>query len=97
MNGTRKFRFDNTVYGHKTVKETLNAMQHGNCCFCESKITHISFGDVEHFRPKAGYKQNGTEKLQTPGYYWLVYDWENLLLSCERCNREYNKEFVSAG
>ena len=21
-----------------------------------------------------------------PGYYWLAFDWENLLVSCEKCN-----------
>ncbi|MCX7112967.1 MAG: hypothetical protein NTX45_23190 [Proteobacteria bacterium] len=29
--------------------------------------------------------------MQKPGYYWLAYAWDNLLLSCERCNRQYKK------
>jgi len=89
--GKGSFDFDSAVYGHKTVKQALIDMQHGKCCFCESKILHIASGDVEHYRPKAGYRQNRDEALRKPGYYWLAYAWENLLLSCERCNRQCKK------
>jgi uncharacterized protein (TIGR02646 family) len=89
--GKRSFDFDNAVYGHNTVKQTLIIMQHGKCCFCESKILHIAYGDVEHYRPKAGYRQNSEDAMQKPGYYWLAYSWDNLLLCCERCNRQYKK------
>lgn len=89
--GKQAFNFDSDIYGHTTVKTTLEEMQHGKCCFCESKIKHIGFGDVEHYRPKAGYKQTTKDKLQKPGYYWLAYSWNNLLFCCERCNRHYKK------
>lgn len=26
-----------------------------------------------------------------PGYYWLAYDWKNLLFSCQICNQRYKK------
>jgi uncharacterized protein (TIGR02646 family) len=89
--GKLAFAFDGDIYGHATVKAALKEMQRGKCCFCESKLTHITFGDVEHYRPKSGYKQTAKGKLEKPGYYWLVYEWRNLLLSCERCNRQYKK------
>ncbi len=92
--GKRIFKsdsFDSKVSGHQTVKQALILMQHGKCCFCESKILHIAPGDVEHYRPKAGYRQNSEDAMQKPGYYWLAYAWDNLLLSCERCNRQYKK------
>lgn len=85
--GERKFEFDSDIYGHKTVKESLIKAQHGKCCFCESNITHIAYGDVEHFRPKAGYKQNKNDSLGRPGYYWLAYEWTNLFFSCQICNQ----------
>lgn len=89
--GKRKFDFKSGIYGHETVKNALIAMQHDKCCFCESKITHISYGDVEHYRPKGGYKQDDSEPLQPLGYYWLAYTWDNLLLSCTLCNQQYKK------
>lgn len=90
-NGTQSFSFDSGVYGHASVKESLIAAQHGKCCFCEAKITHISYGDVEHFRPKAGYRQRPEDELGRPGYYWLAYDWSNLYLSCQLCNQRHKK------
>lgn len=89
--GTRTFPFDSKIYGHPEVKERLLAMQHGKCAFCESQIDHISYGDVEHFRPKGGVQQHGCDPLIKPGYYWLAYEWSNLLLSCQLCNQRHKK------
>lgn len=88
QNGSR-FNFDSKIYGHTTVKESLENIQNNKCCFCESKYKHITSGDVEHFRPKAAYTQGKESKYPfiRPGYFWLAYDWDNLLVSCEVCNR----------
>jgi hypothetical protein len=88
--GERKFSFDAKIYGHKTVKEALIKAQHDKCFLCESKITHISHGDVEHFRPKAAYRQSAGDTLHT-GYYWLAYEWSNLFLACQLCNQVFKK------
>lgn len=85
-----KFRSD--IYGASDVKESLRTAQHDKCCFCESKITHISYGDIEHFRPKAGYCDlQGT--MIKPGYFWLAYDWSNLMLSCTLCNQRHKRNY----
>lgn len=84
-------KFDHTVYGAREVKRTLRAAQHDKCCFCESQITAVAFGDVEHFRPKASVRQSLDEPERKPGYYWLAYDWANLYLSCEQCNRRHKQ------
>jgi uncharacterized protein (TIGR02646 family) len=90
--GKTGFDFDNKIYGHEDVKNLLRTVQDGKCCFCEAKIAHISYGDVEHYRPKAGWIQKD-EKLNRPGYYWLAYDWDNLFLSCEICNQRHKKNY----
>lgn len=89
--GDRAFKFDPKIYGHKTVKEALIKAQHDKCFLCESKITHISHGDVEHFRPKGGYRQSVNDALSAYGYYWLAYEWDNLFLSCQLCNQVFKK------
>lgn len=89
--GSTTFSFDRDLYGHDTVKEDLIQAQHGKCAFCEAKINHISYGDVEHFRPKAGYRQHPDDPLGRPGYYWLAYVWSNLYLSCQLCNQRFKK------
>lgn len=82
--------FDRDVYGAAEVKQVLGAAQHDKCCFCESKLEHAQFGDVEHFRPKARTQQSsGT--LPMTGYYWLAYAWPNLYLSCVVCNQRHKR------
>lgn len=85
--GSAPIRFDRKLYHHEDVFQALVEDQHGKCCFCESKFLHVAFGDVEHFRPKAAWRQTRKGALRRPGYHWLAYTWENLHLSCEICNR----------
>lgn len=85
------FDIDKKIYGDNSVKVSLISLQKKCCCFCESRITHISSGDVEHFRPKQGYLQDNNDLFHKPGYFWLAYDWSNLLFACERCNRRYKQ------
>lgn len=70
--------FDGKIYSHRSVKELLHTAQHRKCCYCESYID-LQASDVEHFRPKTH-------------YYWLAYNWSNLLLSCMECNQRYKKD-----
>lgn len=90
--GQKEFEFDSSIYGGKTVKDALSKAQHNKCCFCESSL-HAQHGDVEHFRPKGGWKQTDSDKLSSVGYYWLAYDWDNLFLSCQKCNQTFKKNF----
>lgn len=91
VTGLSKLSFNSGIYGCAEVKSSLKTMQHEKCCFCEAKITHISYGDVEHFRPKGGWKQDEKDNLSVPGYYWMAYSWENLLLCCQICNQRHKK------
>lgn len=88
--GGEPLSFDRDIYGAAEVKQVLRAAQHDKCCFCESKLGHAQFGDVEHYRPKAGAHQSATDP-SARGYYWLAYAWENLYLSCEVCNRRHKR------
>ena len=67
-------------YKHEDIKSALVEMFHGKCAYCESDITHIDYGHIEHFKPKG-----------IPAYYELAVDWDNLLLACGRCNGAENK------
>ena len=89
--GSMTLTFDPAVYAHTSVKQHLIAMQHAKCAFCEAKPLHVSDGDVEHFRPKGGVRQVDSDPMLRPGYYWLAYDWGNLMFACERCNRRHKK------
>lgn len=78
----------NDLYRHSDVKQQLKIDQNGKCAYCE-RYFNGDFGAVEHFRPKGGWKQSNGDKLLQPGYYWLTYEWSNLLYSCDECNTVY--------
>jgi hypothetical protein len=63
-NGQRSFDFDPKIYGDTRVKSALVKAQRGKCCFCESTVGHIAYGHVEHFRPKGGFRQKASGKLE---------------------------------
>ena len=84
-----KLSFNSEIYGHPDVKLALRQMQHEKCCFCEALIGKE--GDVEHFRPKAAFRQLTADPLEKPGYWWLAYTWSNLLLCCTHCNQREKK------
>lgn len=71
-----------TRYSDPTIKESLEKETHGKCAYCESKIKHISYGDIEHILPK--------NKNARPDLY---VEWDNLTLSCEQCNRSGKRTY----
>ncbi len=84
--GSNRFDFNRNIYAHGSVKEALLLAQHHKCCYCERKVPASSHGAVEHFRPKGAVRAGRGLPNRYPGYYWLAYRWENLLVSCEKCN-----------
>jgi uncharacterized protein (TIGR02646 family) len=55
---------------------------HGKCAYCQSDMEVAGFGTADHHRPKG----RVDEEPNHPGYYWLAYEWRNLLPCCEQCN-----------
>jgi uncharacterized protein (TIGR02646 family) len=60
---------------------------YGKCAYCECPIPGFQHGDIEHFRPKGEVTNEEHELIDHPGYYWLAYDWKNLLPACIACNQ----------
>ena len=89
--GLWKFTHDRRVYAAPRVKKLLVEMHRCKCCYCEKKFPPVML-DVEHFRPIGAVKQSIEEDREWPGYYWLAYSWDNLLLACQECNRTHKKE-----
>jgi len=84
----RSAEFKTTLWSNPKVKNFLHESQHGKCCYCERTRDQKDF-DVEHFRPKAEVK----EIRDHPGYWWLAYSWENLLVACKACNQKKSSHF----
>lgn len=84
----KKMESQNDDYGEDEFREALIIAQGEKCCFCEKPIDG---GQIEHFRPKKAYQTTPGQSLIRPGYYWLAYDWKNLLISCSKCNSSGQK------
>src|SRR5438067_2564511 len=83
--GTKKIP-DKKYYASDAVKQTLLHRQNWKCCYCERRMQKREL-EVEHIRPKRGFRQSASQKKdEYPGYYWLAYSWDNLLLACGYCN-----------
>lgn len=60
-------------YRQKDVKAALEVAFNDKCAYCESEITSVTYGHIEHYYPKSKYPSK-------------TFSWGNLLLSCPRCN-----------
>ena len=78
--------FDNH-WLNDALRNALWKQQHKKCVYCELVRGRRREIDVEHFRPKAQVAEDKTHL----GYWWLAYEWENLLYACKYCNQEYKK------
>lgn len=68
-------------YRHADVKAVLVKETHGKCAYCESKLLHITYGDVEHIVPKSTKPE-------------VAFDWDNLTLACDVCNTNKGDKFA---
>ena len=81
----------------QSVYKSGKAPFYGKCVYCESNVAANHPGDIEHWRPKNRVTDETGRAIEIetehgatvphPGYYWLAYEWRNLLFACADCNR----------
>ncbi len=87
-------KFDSSVYRDGTINELESEdLYHNKCAYCQTDTTAGAPMQVEHYRPKSGVAKDKTHE----GYYWLAYEWSNLLLSCSKCNNRKRTQFPIEG
>jgi uncharacterized protein (TIGR02646 family) len=79
------------IYADERVRAALEALTGFKCAYCETTLDRVDW-DIEHFRPKGRVK----ERPEHPGYYWLAYEWTNLLPACTYCNQNRKEKPVFA-
>ena len=92
----KKLEISSSEYAPEDVKEKLYLSHFGKCAYCETRIIHSQYGDVEHFRPKKGIvsrNKDGKRLVINDAYFWRAFNWDNLVLSCGTCNQTYKKNF----
>lgn len=77
-----KYQYQGKSY--YSVRALLANIYFNKCAYCEGIENKP---EVEHYRPKKGV----TEDSGHGGYYWLCYEWTNLLPACRYCNTEGGK------
>jgi hypothetical protein len=65
------------------TRDQLNLFYKQKCGYCEK----FCKAEIEHYRPKKGVNEDPGHG----GYYWLCYEWTNLIPSCRYCNTEGGK------
>src|SRR6516165_11718882 len=83
--------FQQDLWGR--FRAALTELFSGKCAFCESLVDRVEFGEIHHFRPKSSVQ----EDPKFPGYYWLAYEWNNLLLACGLCAMSKRNHFPIQG
>ncbi len=74
------------AHGNYKHRRNITALRQANfdkCMYCESKISHVDFAEIEHIKPKANDK-----------YPELTYDWGNLGYVCSVCNNLKGDKYV---
>jgi hypothetical protein len=80
--------YETTEGRRSRVIDILDQWYFQKCAYCEK----ICKADVEHYRPSKAVKDINNKPIKGHnGYYWLCYEWSNLLPSCPNCNREGGK------
>ena len=69
-------------YAHPCIRTALRREGYSKCMYCESRIRHVAYDNIEHFRPK------GRQE-----YRDLTFEWENLGLACPVCNTNKGTTF----
>lgn len=69
-----------SAYKDPEIKELLRCETADKCAYCESKVPHIDYGDVEHLLPKSVFPA-------------LRYNYENLTYACGVCNTKKGNFF----
>jgi uncharacterized protein (TIGR02646 family) len=83
------------VYAADDVRATLLELFRGKCAYCESPLQPRTFL-VDHFRPAAG-ALDLAGAISPDHYWWLAYEWENLLPCCPECASFKGQRFPVRG
>lgn len=81
--------FSSYYYRDATYDVLKTQIYHSKCGYCETDTTAGAALQVDHYRPK---KRIYDDSSHT-GYYWLAYEWSNLILVCSACNSKKSNQF----
>ena len=79
----------------KELKGHLHEVFHGKCGYCEIKIDYAELGTVDRYRPNNGVRDKN--EFHQDLYWWLTFEWDNLIYACKECNQYKGNYFPIKG
>ena len=76
------------------LKTYLHEKFYGKCGYCEINIPTIDHGTVDRFRPHNGVRDKN--EYYQDLYWWLTFEWDNLIYCCKECN-QYKANYFPIG
>lgn len=93
--GQKRYNFPFERKIDSNLKKYLHEVFHGKCGYCEIKIDSPELGTVDRYRPHNGVRD---KKEYFPDlYWWLSYEWDNLIYCCKECNSYKGNYFPVKG
>lgn len=67
------------------LKPFLHEEFNSKCGYCETELPNLVSSTVDRYRPNNGVRDEG--KYYQDLYWWLAFEWDNLILCCKECNQ----------
>lgn len=77
------------------IKKSLHEVFHGKCGYCETKIESLELGTINRYRPNNGVRDKN--EFHQDLYWWLTFEWDNLIYCCKECNQFKGNYFPIKG
>jgi uncharacterized protein (TIGR02646 family) len=90
----RRAPIEHELFHQRPIVELLFKEFSGACAFCERHL--YAPEGISHFRPLSVFDENDRDN-NADHYSWLAYEWRNLFLVCQRCEKRRQDRFPLKG
>lgn len=73
----------------------LHDVFNGKCGYCEIRIESPEKGTIDRYRPNNGVRDKN--EYHQDLYWWLTFEWDNLIYCCKDCNQYKANYFPITG
>lgn len=85
----RRAPLNDSIFHDSELVRDVYDLFHGKCAYCESEVRGPV---IRHFRPlQFAEPANGIDTIHY--YAWLAFEWQNMLLACDMCEKAKNNLF----
>lgn len=84
-----RYEFDERVW--MPFSTQLAEVTFGKCAYCETRL--VDQVEINHFRPLMRAEGLAKGDISPDHYWWLAYEWSNLVPTCAHCNRSKRARF----